>query len=126
MQVNSTPVKSAPATSVSTKKSTVKQKAGTPNQTKHGSVTVPVAAKPDDTSESSDSSDSGNEEPPSVTQVHLSDTVLACLSKAGNCHGWICLSAINYNKWHMIWQTVVQLSFLPVERSPTYVGRGDW
>ncbi|XP_019475864.1 treacle protein, partial [Meleagris gallopavo] len=68
VQVNSTPVKSAPATSVSTKKSTVKQKAGTPNQTKHGSVTVPVAAKPDDTSESSDSSDSGNEEPPSVTQ----------------------------------------------------------
>uniref|UniRef100_A0A8C3LQ17 Uncharacterized protein n=1 Tax=Chrysolophus pictus TaxID=9089 RepID=A0A8C3LQ17_CHRPC len=68
VQVNSTPVKSAPATSVSTKKSTVKQKAVTPNQTKHGSITVPVAAKPDDSSESSDSSDSGNEEPPSVTQ----------------------------------------------------------
>ncbi|POI22376.1 hypothetical protein CIB84_013875, partial [Bambusicola thoracicus] len=68
VQVNSTPVKSAPATSVSTKKSTVIKGAVTLNQTKHGSVTVPVAAKPDDTSESSDSSDSGNEEPPSVTQ----------------------------------------------------------
>ncbi|XP_046782943.1 treacle protein isoform X2 [Gallus gallus] len=68
VQVNSTPVKSAPATSVSTKKSTVKKRAVTLNQTKHGSVTVPVAAKPDDTSESSDSSDSENEEPPSVTQ----------------------------------------------------------
>nr|CAH65381.1 hypothetical protein RCJMB04_25f13 [Gallus gallus] len=68
VQVNSTPVKSAPATSVSTKKSTVKKRAVTLSQTKHGSVTVPVAAKPDDTSESSDSSDSENEEPPSVTQ----------------------------------------------------------
>eukprot|EP00076_Gallus_gallus_P000936 NP_001012803.2 Treacher Collins-Franceschetti syndrome 1 [Gallus gallus] len=68
VQVNSTPVKSAPTTSVSTKKSTVKKRAVTLNQTKHGSVTVPVAAKPDDTSESSDSSDSENEEPPSVTQ----------------------------------------------------------
>ncbi|XP_021265786.1 treacle protein isoform X1 [Numida meleagris] len=66
VQVNSTPVKSAPATSVSTKKSAVKQRAVPLNQAKHGSVTVPVAAKPDDTSESSDSSDSGNEEPPSV------------------------------------------------------------
>lgn len=82
----------------------MKQKAVTPNQTEHGSETAPVAAKPDDTSESSDSSDSGNEEPPSVTQVHLSDPVLACLSKAENCHGWICLSAISYNKWHIIWQ----------------------
>ncbi|XP_015731211.1 treacle protein isoform X3 [Coturnix japonica] len=68
VQVNSTPVKTAPATSVSSKKSTVKQSTVTLNQTKPGSVTVPVAAKPDDTSESSDSSDSGNEEPPSVTQ----------------------------------------------------------
>ncbi|NXJ14100.1 TCOF protein, partial [Odontophorus gujanensis] len=72
MQVNSTPVRSVPPTPVSTKKSTVKQTAVTPNQAKHGSVTVPVAAKPDDSSESSDSSDSGNEEPPSIIQTKLS------------------------------------------------------
>ncbi|XP_065590796.1 treacle protein isoform X4 [Cyrtonyx montezumae] len=72
VQVNSAPVRSAPPTPVSTKKSTVKQRAVTPNQAKHGSVTVPVAAKPDDSSESSDSSDSGNEEPPSVIQTKLS------------------------------------------------------
>ncbi|OXB59442.1 hypothetical protein ASZ78_004801 [Callipepla squamata] len=73
VQVNSTSVKTAPPTPVPTKKSTVKQRAVIPNEAKHGSVTVPVAAKPDDSSESSDSSsDSGDEEPPSVAQTKLS------------------------------------------------------
>uniref|UniRef100_A0A8C4PB41 Treacle ribosome biosis factor 1 n=1 Tax=Dromaius novaehollandiae TaxID=8790 RepID=A0A8C4PB41_DRONO len=69
VQVNAAPVKSMPAAPVSTKKSALKQTAVAPNQAKLGSATVLGAAKPDDTSESSDSSDNENEEPASVTQT---------------------------------------------------------
>ncbi|KFQ21654.1 hypothetical protein N332_01825, partial [Mesitornis unicolor] len=69
VQVNATLVKSAPAAPVSSKKNAVKQMAGAPSQAKPTSTTVPGTAKPDDTSESSDLSDSEDEEPPSVTQT---------------------------------------------------------
>jgi len=85
-QVNAAPVKSAPAAPVSLKKNAVRQTAPAPNQTKPASTTVPGAAKPDDTSESSDSSDS-DEEPAPVTQVRLFKTLflLAHLSRARSC-----------------------------------------
>ncbi|XP_067161153.1 treacle protein isoform X2 [Apteryx mantelli] len=69
VQVSAAPVKSVPPTPVSTKKNALKQTAVAPNQAKLGSATVLGAAKPDDASESSDSSDNENEEPASVTQT---------------------------------------------------------
>ncbi|KAJ7422011.1 hypothetical protein WISP_40425 [Willisornis vidua] len=69
VQVNATPVKSAPAAPLSLKKNAVRQTVLTPSQAKPASTTVSGVAQPDDTSESSSSSDSEDEELPSVTQT---------------------------------------------------------
>ncbi|NXI47567.1 TCOF protein, partial [Galbula dea] len=69
VQVNAAPVKSALPASLSHKNNAVRQTMLAPNQAKPTAMTVPGAAKPVDTSESSDSSDSEEEEPPSVTQA---------------------------------------------------------
>ncbi|XP_071426007.1 treacle protein isoform X2 [Pithys albifrons albifrons] len=69
VQVNATPVKSAPAAPLSLKKNAVRQTVLPPSQAKPASTTVPGVAQPDDTSESSSSSDSEDEELPSVTQT---------------------------------------------------------
>ncbi|XP_064528106.1 treacle protein isoform X2 [Pseudopipra pipra] len=67
-QFNAAPVKSAPTSLVSHKKNAVKQTVLAPSHTKPTSTTVPGAAQPVDTSESSSSSDS-EDELPSVTQT---------------------------------------------------------
>lgn len=83
VQSNTVPVKSAPAAPVPLKNA-VKQTALAASQAKPASTTVPGAAQPDDTSESS-SSDSEDEERPLVTQVRVSEILflLACLSGLG-------------------------------------------
>ncbi|XP_053846867.1 treacle protein isoform X4 [Vidua macroura] len=69
---NAALVKNAPAAPVSLKKNAVKETALATSQAKPALTTVPGAAQPNDTSESSSSSDSEDEERPLVTQAVLS------------------------------------------------------
>ncbi|KAL2299352.1 hypothetical protein Nmel_014006 [Mimus melanotis] len=69
VQSNAAPVKSAPDAPVSLKKNAVKQTALAASQAKAAPTAVPGAAEPDDTSESSNSSDSEDEERPLVIQT---------------------------------------------------------